>query len=130
MHHPDSTHAARLAAYGSLATRLSLLSDVRLGDVVASASAVVAGMGGRSGELDIDGTRVFVKRVPLTEAETRSENVRSTANLFGLPMFYQYGVGSAGFGAWRELAVSIMTTNWVLGREYCDLGEESAGRTS
>ncbi|MFF0220036.1 protein kinase family protein [Streptomyces vinaceus] len=118
MHHPDSTHSARLAAYGSVATRLSLLSDMRLGDVVASASAVGAGIGGRTAELDIDGTRVFVKRVPLTDVETRPENVRSTANLFGLPMFYQYGVGSAGFGAWRELAVHIMTTNWVLSGGY------------
>jgi hypothetical protein len=54
----------------------------------------------------------------LTDAELRPENVRSTANLFGLPMFYQYGVGSAGFGAWRELAVHIMATNWVIGGEY------------
>jgi hypothetical protein len=54
----------------------------------------------------------------LTDVETRPENVRSTANLFGLPMFYQYGVGSSGFGAWRELAVHTMTTNWVLRREY------------
>ncbi|NUP66688.1 MAG: hypothetical protein HOW71_31450 [Nonomuraea sp.] len=29
-------------------------------------------------------------------------------------MFYQYGVGSAGFGAWRELAAHLMTTGWVL----------------
>ncbi|MGW6979668.1 protein kinase family protein [Streptomyces sp. NPDC054932] len=111
-------HSARLAAYGSVAIRLSLLSDRRLGDVVASASAAGSGIGGRSAELDFDGTRIFVKRVPLTDVETRPENVRSTANLFGLPMFYQYGVGSAGFGAWRELAVHTMTTHWVLGREY------------
>lgn len=118
MRHSDSQHAVRLAAYGTVATRLSLLSDRRLGEVVASAPPVGSGIGGRSAELDVDGTRVFVKRVPLTDVETRPENIRSTANLFGLPMFYQYGVGSAGFGAWRELAVHIMTTNWVLGREY------------
>ncbi|WP_424706680.1 protein kinase family protein [Kitasatospora acidiphila] len=118
MGHPDSTYAARLAVYGTVGTRLSLLSDRRLSDVVASAAAVAAGIGGRCAELDVDGRRVFVKRVPLTDVETRPENVRSTANLFGLPMFYQYGVGSAGFGAWRELAVHTMTTNWVLGKEY------------
>ncbi|MFG2909192.1 protein kinase family protein [Kitasatospora sp. NPDC048286] len=114
----ESQHDARLAAYGTVATRLSLLSDRRLGEIVASAPPVGSGIGGRSAELDIDGTRVFVKRVPLTDVETEPENIRSTANLFGLPMFYQYGVGSAGFGAWRELAVHIMTTNWVLGKEY------------
>ncbi|MCU7826858.1 protein kinase family protein [Kitasatospora sp. DSM 101779] len=114
----ESPYAERLAARGTVATRLSLLSDRRLGDVLASASPVGSGIGGRSAELDVDGTRVFVKRVPLTDVEIRPENVRSTANLFGLPLFYQYGVGSAGFGAWRELAVHIMTTNWVLGRRY------------
>ncbi|MEU6934351.1 protein kinase family protein [Streptomyces sp. NPDC046374] len=118
MHHPDPRYAVRLATYGTVATRLSLLSDRRLGEVVAAADPLGSGIGGRSAELDIDGTRVFVKRVPLTDTELRPENVRSTANLFGLPMFYQYGVGSAGFGAWRELAVHAMTTNWVLGNEY------------
>ncbi|MEU8431610.1 protein kinase family protein [Streptomyces sp. NPDC029216] len=118
MQHFESPHAARLAVYGTVATRLSLLSDRRLGELVASARPVASGIGGRSAELDIDGIRVFVKRVPLTDVEAQPENVRSTANVFGLPMFYQYGVGSAGFGAWRELAVHTMTTNWVLGREY------------
>ncbi|MFC7384231.1 protein kinase family protein [Sphaerisporangium rhizosphaerae] len=117
-HRSDLRYAARLAAYGTVATRLSLLSDRRLAEIVAAAAPLGSGIGGRSAELDIDGTRVFVKRVPLTDIELRPENARSTANLFGLPMFYQYGVGSAGFGAWRELAVHSMTTNWVLGNEY------------
>lgn len=116
--HPDPRYAARLATYGSVSTHLSLLSDRRLGEVVAAATPLGSGIGGRTAELKVSGTRVFVKRVPLTDIEMRPENVRSTANLFGLPMFYQYGVGSAGFGAWRELAVHTMTTNWVLGNEY------------
>lgn len=53
---------------------------------------------------------VFVKRVPLADRE----RVRSTANLFGLPLYCQYGVGSPGFGAWRELAAHTMTTDWLL----------------
>ncbi|MGW0697357.1 protein kinase family protein [Streptomyces sp. NBC_01579] len=118
MDHPESRHVARLATYGSVSTYLSLMSDHRLGEVVAAATPLGSGIGGRTAELKVDGTRVFVKRVPLTDIEMRSENARSTANLFGLPMFYQYGAGSAGFGAWRELAVHTMTTNWVLGNEY------------
>ncbi|MFG2627831.1 protein kinase family protein [Streptomyces sp. NPDC048473] len=116
--HPDPQYVVRLATYGSVSTHLSLLSDHRLGEVVAAATPLGSGIGGRSAELKVGGTRVFVKRVPLTDIEMRPENVRSTANLFGLPMFYQYGVGSAGFGAWRELAVHTMTTHWVLGNEY------------
>lgn len=90
MHRTDPGYAARPAAYGTVATRLSLLSDRRLGDIVAGAAPLASGIGGRSTELDIDGTRVFVKRVPLTEIELRPENARSTANLFGLPMFYRF----------------------------------------
>ncbi|MFF7443255.1 protein kinase family protein [Streptomyces sp. NPDC008122] len=114
----DVPRAARLADYGTVSKQLSLLSDHRLGEAVAAAAPLGSGIGGRSAELDVDGTRVFVKRIPLTDIELRPENVRSTANVFALPMFYQYGVGSAGFGAWRELAVHTMTTNWVLGDEY------------
>ncbi|MEU0936363.1 serine/threonine-protein kinase [Embleya sp. NPDC005971] len=114
----DRLRAGRLAGYGAVSTQLSLLSDHRLGEVVAAATPLGSGIGGRSAELHVDGTRVFVKRVPLTDTELRPENVRSTANVFGLPMYYQYGIGSAGFGAWRELAVHTMTTNWVLGDEY------------
>ncbi|GHH71707.1 hypothetical protein GCM10018793_07510 [Streptomyces sulfonofaciens] len=110
--------AARLAGYGTVSTQLSLLSDHRLGEVVAAATPLGSGIGGRSAELDVGGARVFVKRIPLTDTELRPENARSTANIFELPMYYQYGVGSAGFGAWRELAVHTMTTNWVLGDEY------------
>ncbi|GAB2871286.1 protein kinase family protein [Streptomyces mayteni] len=114
----DPPRATRLAGYGTVSTQLSLLSDHRLGEVVTAAAPLGSGIGGRSAELDINGTRVFVKRIPLTDIELRPENVRSTANVFELPMFYQYGVGSAGFGAWRELAMHTMTTNWVLGAEY------------
>ncbi|MBM9510404.1 protein kinase family protein [Actinacidiphila acididurans] len=111
-------HAARVSAYATAGARLALFSDRRLAQAVAAAPGLGTGIGGRSAELEIEGVRVFVKRVPLTDIELRPEHVRSTANLFGLPLFYQYGVGSAGFGAWRELAAHLMTTGWVLKNEY------------
>ncbi len=52
--------------------------------------------------------------MPLTDLEQLPQHFISTANLFNLPLGYQYGVGSAGFGAWRELATHIMTINWVI----------------
>ncbi|MEV5884510.1 serine/threonine-protein kinase [Streptomyces sp. NPDC052020] len=113
-----SGHAERVCAYAAVGSRLSLYSDRRLRDAVAAAPGLGSGIGGRSAEMEVGGTRVFVKRVPLTDIELRPEHVRSTANLFGLPLFYQYGVGSAGFGAWRELAAHIMTTGWALGNAY------------
>ncbi|MFC4033214.1 protein kinase family protein [Streptomyces polygonati] len=111
-------HAARVSAYAAAGARLSLLSDRRLAEAVAAAPSLGSGIGGRSAEMYVEGIRVFVKRVPLTDIELRPEHARSTANLFDLPLFYQYGVGSAGFGAWRELATHIMTTSWVLRDEY------------
>ncbi|MGV9557665.1 protein kinase family protein [Streptomyces sp. NPDC003522] len=113
-----SEHAARVSAHAAVGARLSLFSDRRLQDAVSAAPGLGSGIGGRSAWMEVDGTRVFVKRVPLTDVELRPEHVRSTANVFGLPLFYQYGVGSAGFGAWRELAAHLMTTGWVLENEY------------
>jgi serine/threonine protein kinase len=75
------------------------------------------GMGGKSTLIHVNQVPVFVKKIPITEVELTSEHVMSTANLFDLPLFYQYGVGSAGFGIWRELAAHVMTTNWVLTNE-------------
>ncbi|WP_214104183.1 protein kinase family protein [Acrocarpospora catenulata] len=118
MHHRDGLQAARLTAYQAISTDLSLLSDRHLGDAMAAATPHRSGIGGRSAELEVGGRQVFVKRVPLTDLETRPQNIRSTANLFRLPTFYQYGIGSAGFGAWRELAAHTMTTNWVLANQY------------
>ncbi|MBB5937320.1 hypothetical protein FHS42_004399 [Streptomyces zagrosensis] len=64
-------------------------------------SGVGVGVGGRSALLEVSGTPVFVKRVPLTEMELHPDHVRSTGNVFGLPLFCQYGIGGPGFGAWR-----------------------------
>jgi len=62
--------------------------------------------------LDMHGAAVFAKTVPLTAREQAQPG--STGNLFGLPTFYSYGVGSGGFGVWRELAMHHKTTAWVL----------------
>jgi hypothetical protein len=70
---------------------------------------------GRSQTLNLGRTPVFVKRIPVTDREL--ENAFSTRNLYDLPTYYNYGVGSAGMGVFRELAAHIKTTNWVLGGE-------------
>lgn len=76
---------------------------------------------GTSVKLDIDGVPIFVKKVPLNEIEGKPENIRSTENLFGIPLYYQYGVGSGGFSVWRELSAHIMSTEWILSRENGNL---------
>lgn len=106
--------AARLARHGVVAGRLGRLGDRQLVALLKDAAPAGAGIGGSTATLDVDDVPVFAKSVPLTELERRPEHVRSTANMFALPVFYQYGIGSTGFGAWRELAVHVMTTDWVL----------------
>jgi hypothetical protein len=114
------SHGARVVRYGDVSTALALFSDHQLGQLVDAAPAVGSGVGGTSTLLDIADTSVFVKRIPLTDLERDPGNVMSTANVFGLPTFCQYGVvllPASGFGVWRELAANAMTTNWVLTKQ-------------
>jgi len=103
----------RLARYSTASNRLACLSDMQLNDLLKTATQLSVGYG-ENVALSVDGVPVFIKKVPLTDLELKPENIRSTANIFNLPTFYQYGIGSAGFGAWRELAANVMITNWVL----------------
>ncbi|OIJ96035.1 hypothetical protein [Streptomyces colonosanans] len=109
---------ARLAAHSDIATALALVSDRDLAALVASGTPLGVGIGGRSALIEVEDRKVFVKRVPLTDVERLPEHVRSTANLFEVPPVFHYGLGSPGIGAWRELAVHIMTTNWVLSGQF------------
>jgi hypothetical protein len=86
-----------------------------LAALVATGRANDVGVGGGSAVLDVDGVPVFAKRIPLTDLELA--HPESTANLFDLPMFCQYGVGGPGFNAWRELAANIIVTDGVLAGE-------------
>jgi hypothetical protein len=112
-----TSNAKRIQGYGVTSTALALRSDRRLGELLDATPLLASGIGGTSALLDIDGTQVFAKRIPLTDLERRPGNVMSTANMFDLPTFCQYGVGAPGFGVWREVVANVMTTNWVLTRQ-------------
>jgi len=104
----------RLARYGEVSSSLMLLSDRQLARLVDEAGTAGRGIGGSSAVAEVAGFPVFVKRIPLTDLERRPGCVMSTANMFGLPVYCQYGVGGPGFGAWRELSANAVTTGWVL----------------
>lgn len=113
----DMSRSERVSRYGDVASALASHSDRRLGELLERARVLGSGIGGTSVLLAVDGVPVFAKRVPLTDLERRAGNVMSTANLFGVPAFCQYGLAEVpgpGFGAWRELAANVMTTDWVL----------------
>jgi len=82
-----NNNSARIKQYSKVSTSLACLSH--------------EGIGGKSALISIDDTPVFVKKEPLTDLEQLPQHFMSTKNLFDLPPGYQYGVGSAGFGAWR-----------------------------
>lgn len=98
---------ARRARYAKLSTALSLLDDEALRGFLPR-----SGRRGNTHSVEVAGEQVFVKVIPLTDLER--DRPYSTRNHYRLPTYYQYGVGSAGFGAWRELVTHVTTTNWVL----------------
>jgi hypothetical protein len=98
-----------------LSTVLSALEDRELETLVGTHGNGSVGVGGGTAVLDVDGTAVFVKRVPLTDRELARPH--STANLFDLPVFCQYGISGPSFNAWRELAANLVVTDAVLAGE-------------
>jgi hypothetical protein len=103
------------ARYERLSNLLAACGDRKLAELVASGSGDSVGAGGGSAVIDVDGSSVFVKRIPLTDREVAHPG--STANLFDLPVHCQYGIVSPGFNAWRELAANRMVTDAVLAGE-------------
>jgi hypothetical protein len=70
---------------------------------------------GRNYTITLGEFQVFVKLVPVTKIEF--DNLFSTKNLYNVPTYCNYGLGSTGFGVFRELVTHIKTTNWVLAGE-------------
>ncbi|PTT86901.1 serine/threonine protein phosphatase [Pelomonas sp. HMWF004] len=111
------THRERIARFAQLSTELALQSDQQLAQLVDGAEQLASGIGGTTLTFSLAGHQVFAKRLRLTDLELHPAHQMSTANLFGLPTYCQRNVGSAGFGAWRELAANVMTTGWVLAQQ-------------
>ncbi|MDI1462397.1 serine/threonine protein phosphatase [Catellatospora sp. KI3] len=109
----DRSLPARLARHAAASTLAALLSDARLTRLLAETPLLGKGIGGVHTVLDLDGTAVFAKRIPLTDLERR--HTRSTANLFDLPLSCQYGVAGPGFGVWREVAAHELANGHMLG---------------
>ena len=64
--------------------------------------------------IEVDGAKVFVKKIALTELERSADGEGATANLFDLPLFCRYELG---FGAWRELSACLRASDWGLSGE-------------
>ena len=107
----------RVERHRAIASELQQASDDDL-----LAALLAAGLSPRGrGVLDVAGREVFVKLLPLTALELRPEHRDTTANVFDLPTFYQYRIGSFGFGAWRELEMHRHANEWVLSGQCAQL---------
>jgi hypothetical protein len=99
----------RRARYSKISTALAHCDDAALRDVLEADGNPAWGT---TQTIDIAGEKVLLKAIPLTDLER--ERGFATRNHYELPSYYQYGVGSAGFGAWRELITTLAASNWVL----------------
>ncbi|MFI5613547.1 hypothetical protein [Amycolatopsis sp. NPDC051903] len=105
----------RVRRHSVVSGALAALDDEQVLKLLADAPVVATGIGGTGVRLAVEGVPVFAKRVPLTDLERR--HPRSTANLYDLPVFCHYGLGSPEGSAWRELALHVLATGWVLDGE-------------
>jgi tRNA A-37 threonylcarbamoyl transferase component Bud32 len=94
---------------------LSYLCNEQLSKLLSEATPLSSGSGGEVLSIEVEGVLLFVKKIRITTIEQK--NPRSTLNLFELPPYYHYGVGSMGFGVWREISAHEITTQWVLNGE-------------
>lgn len=56
--------------------------------------------------------KIFIKAIPLSKLF--KDNPFNTSNLYDLPVYYNFGFGSAGINPYRELLLHIKTTNYIL----------------
>lgn len=106
----------RIAAHSQVLKDLQRISQNDLEKKLEEANPISSGIGGHTFKIDIGGTDVFVKKIPISEMEISSDYKGSTSNYFNLPLYYQYGVGSVGFGVWRDLHAHQITTEWVISK--------------
>ncbi|VBB18276.1 hypothetical protein YASMINEVIRUS_739 [Yasminevirus sp. GU-2018] len=105
----------RQKVYYDLKTHLTYLSDKNVVDLLKKAfltdSNVSKGWGNNI-VITVNDHKVFTKSIPVTDIE--HNNQFDSSNLYNLPLYYNYGVGSAGVNCNRELLMHVKTTNWVL----------------
>ncbi|MEM7365850.1 MAG: hypothetical protein AAF525_17665 [Pseudomonadota bacterium] len=116
-HMVDNRLLSRKERYFELSTQIARLSDKALLRKVRQTGTGDSGWGVTQ-VIEIGDHRIFVKRIPVTDKELM--NPYSTRNHYQMPLWYNYGVGSAGFGVFREIFSHIKTTNWVLSGECTD----------
>ncbi|MEM8780990.1 MAG: hypothetical protein AAGF26_19460 [Cyanobacteria bacterium P01_G01_bin.49] len=103
----------RSKKYFKLSSQIAQLDNAQLHCLFDNSESNESSTGwGMNHVIVLEQFKVFVKRIPVTNIEY--DNLFSTRNFYNLPTSYNYGIGSTGFGVFRELVTHIKTTNWVL----------------
>ncbi|WP_414583293.1 hypothetical protein [Scytonema sp. PCC 10023] len=103
----------RRKRYFKLSSQIAQLDNAQLHSLFDKSESNESSTGwGTNHTIVLGQSKVFVKRVPVTNIEY--DNLFSTRNLYDLPTYCNYNLGSTGFGVFRELVTHIKTTNWVL----------------
>jgi hypothetical protein len=103
----------RRKRYFKLSSQIAQLDNAQLHSLFNNSESNESSTGwGTNHTIVLGESKVFVKRVPVTNIEY--DNLFSTRNLYNLPTYCNYNLGSTGFGVFRELLTHIKTTNWVL----------------
>ncbi|MBW4463390.1 MAG: hypothetical protein KME47_24590 [Nodosilinea sp. WJT8-NPBG4] len=107
----------RIENYFELSAKIARLDSQRMRALLSNSESKLRW--GLTDTITVGQCQVFVKRIPVTQLEY--DNLFSTKNLYDLPTYFNYGLGSAGIGVaglgvFRELITHIKTTHWVLER--------------
>jgi hypothetical protein len=103
----------RRKRYFKISSQIAQLDNAPLQSLVDGSESHESSTGwGMSHVINLGQAKVFVKRIPVTTLEY--QNLFSTRNLYDLPTYCSYGLGSTGFGVFRELIAHLKTTHWVL----------------
>jgi hypothetical protein len=106
----DNQLQRRRKLYFELSSQIAQIDNAQLRSLLGKSETNSSW--GQANTIDVRRSKVFVKRVPVTNIEY--DNMFSTRNVYDLPTYYNYGLNSAGLGVFRELVTHIKTTNWVL----------------
>lgn len=100
----------RVQKYSEISSLISRLDHKKLNSLFDQSESNESNTGwGMNHTIVFGQSKVFVKRVPVTEIEY--ENLFATKNLYCLPTSYNYGFGSTGLGVFRELITHLKTTH-------------------
>ncbi len=110
----SAEEVARIRRHVEMQSLLSGLNDADLEQLISGSTTTHHNIFNTSATVTLNDAKITVKRINLANLELTRDNFTSTANIFELPLFLQYGGASPGFSAWRELSALTTATNWVL----------------